>query len=158
MARCRALPHPWRNASTPQKRVPLNTSQQNLTNCGLSKLFLQWFQPSLYPRRELSSKLCYFSSVQYVAGKIIKVMSNVTHVAFHSIRQNLAHTHDTEINWCNGKNVCLEIVRGEYPPLQFQTLYLAWHVMWSQFSLRKTNPFSPLFYIQACSICSYFRR
>lgn len=81
-------------------------------------------------------------------GKANKVTSNASHVVFHSIRQTLAHTNDIEINWCNDKNSCLATVRGENPPLQFQALHLAWHVMWSQLSLRKTNPFFPLFYIQ----------
>lgn len=47
----------------------------------------------------LSAQNCViFHQYSMWPGKIIKVMSNVTHVAFHSIRQNLAHTHDTEIN------------------------------------------------------------
>lgn len=93
-------------------------------------------------------------------GKGNKVMSNVSHVVFHSIRQTLAHTNDIEINWCNDKNSCLATVRGENPPLQFQALHLAWHVMWSLLSLRKTNPFFSLFYIQVnmWGICSYFKR
>ena len=131
----------------------LNTSPQYMTNCGPAQLLLQsskWFQPSDHLRkRTIKAQNCaIFHRYSRWLGKANKVTFNASHVVFHSIRQTPAHTNDIEINWSNDKNSCLATVRGENPPLQFQALHLAWHVMWSQLSLRKTNPFFTLFYIQ----------
>lgn len=116
-------------------------------NC--SSIFQGILAFRLSVRRTIWAQNCFlFHWYSRWLGKGYKVMSNVNHIVFHSIRQTLAHTNDTEINWCNDKNSCLATVRGENPPLQFQALHLACHVIWSQLSLKKTNPFFPLFYMQ----------
>ena len=97
------------------------------------------FSLRLSVKRTLCIKNDAISHPYSIGGLKRAIKSNVSHVVFHSIRHTLAHTNDIEINWCNDKNSCLATVRGENPPLQFQALHLAWHVMWSQLSLKKTN-------------------
>lgn len=120
--------------------------------CAVSQLLLlsfKWFQSSIICEENclrLKKKKKSISHPHSIGlGKGNKVMSNVSHAILHSIRQTLAHTNDIEINWCNDNNSCLGTVRGESPTLQFQALHLAWHVMWSQLSLKKTNPLSLCF-------------
>ena len=123
---------------------------KKLCAASLVSSILQMISASrLSVRRTICAQNCaIFHLYSRWLGKGNKVTSNVSHVVFHSIRQTLAHTNDIEINWCNDKNSCLATARGENPPLQFQALHLAWHVMWSQWTQRKTNPFFLLFYIQ----------
>lgn len=105
-----------------------------------------------------SKPLCtIFNPYSRWLGKGNKVMPNKSYVIFHSIRQTPAHINDIEINWCNDKNSCLATARGENPPLQFEALHLAWHVIWSQLSLRKTNPFfSPSVLHTSVRVCKAF--